>query len=281
LKNHPSFNSKFDHGSFIRPCELKPHDVYNRQLQNFNFWRPLRNVISRIKYTEASPLRLLLHEFKHSGVVRRGEKVLDFGFGNGNAIFWFKPPSEIFGVEISPEAISSASQRAKRKGFKVYNFIKPSGQDSIGIPFPDESFSVIIASHTIEHVYSDETLIKELFRVCRQGGKAFFLVPLDIYDERYFWDRESRLNPDFPLKSFHVFRYNLKTITSLLARSGFRIVRRYAADAIMDFKEKNMWGRLPTRVLFSFIPLRAWFLLDRYLGKSGFHFRQGILVAEK
>ena len=265
----------------VKGREMNEGDVLAKQVHMFGSWDPFRNILSRFKYSEASALRLLIHEFRKEELNRSGEVVLDFGFGNGNALFWFRPASRIFGLEISEAAIKAARRKAERKKYCCYNFISPPTSDSVSIPFADGFFSVIICSHAIEHVYSDEKLIAELYRVCCPGGKFFIAVPIDIPDESRFLNQVDRLNPDFPLKSFHVFRYNLKSITGVVRMMGFKVLRSYAADAVMDFVENSFWGCLPTRILFSFLPLQGWFIFDRCLKERGFRFRQGILVAKK
>jgi SAM-dependent methyltransferase len=223
----------------------------------------------------------LVHEFREERLDRRKEVVIDFGFGNGNALFWFRPPSKIFGLEISEEAVKAARRRALRRKFRDFDFINLRALDSVSIPFPDGVFSVVICSHTIEHVYSDERLIKELYRVCRPGGKAFMAVPLDCKEEKKLLSHAERVNPDFPAKSFHVYRYNLKSFRFLVRKVGFKVLRSYSADAVMDFAGKNLRGQLPIRMFLSCIPFRGWFFLDQFLRERGFRFRQGIIVAER
>ena len=261
--------------------EVRANEVLAKQIHAFANWNPLRSFMSRLKYYEASPLRLIRQEFQNERLNRGGEVILDFGFGNGNALFWFRPPSKLFGLEISEGAIKAARRKAERKKFRCYNFARPPRSNSVSIPFADGFFSVIICSHAIEHVYSDEKLIAELYRVCRHGGRFFLAIPIDIPDENRFLTQADRLNPDFPLKSFHVFRYNLKSINALVGMMGFKVLRSYAADAVMDFVEKSFWSLLPMRILFSLLPLQGWLYLDRFLKGRGYRFRQVILVAEK
>ncbi|MFX0195830.1 MAG: methyltransferase domain-containing protein [Candidatus Hodarchaeota archaeon] len=260
---------------------MKESEVLDKQIASFDVWLPFRNLFSYLKYTESSHLRLLFHEFNSTGLNRKGERVLDFGFGNGHALFWFKPGSEIYGAEISDKAIQTAKKRAMKKNYRVYNFVKPLSNDSVRLPFPDDFFTVVISSHTIEHAYDDEELLHEFFRVCRPEGKAFFIVPIDIYDENLLLEKNQRLNPKFPENSFHVSSYNLNTFRYIVEKMGFTIIRSYKTDALMDMKETRFRTIKPMGPIFSILPYTFWSLLDRYTHRRGFHHKQAVVIATK
>lgn len=46
------------------------------------------------------------------------------------------------------------------------------------LPFDDNSYDLIYASHVLEHIKDDEKAIQEIYRVLRPGGVAFLPVPL-------------------------------------------------------------------------------------------------------
>jgi SAM-dependent methyltransferase len=45
------------------------------------------------------------------------------------------------------------------------------------IPFPDDSFDLVVASHVLEHVTQPLQLIQECIRVCRPGGRIYVEAP--------------------------------------------------------------------------------------------------------
>ena len=75
-----------------------------------------------------------------------------------------------------------------------YVFV-PVDVDSSPLPFPDESFDAIIASHISEHLTRPTLLMDEIFRVLKVGGLLYLECPSD---------RSLRL-PSMPFK-FEQFR---------------------------------------------------------------------------
>lgn len=51
--------------------------------------------------------------------------------------------------------------------------------DVHAIPFPNESFDVVMANHLLEHVQDDMRVLQEFFRVMKKGGWGVFQVPVD------------------------------------------------------------------------------------------------------
>lgn len=51
------------------------------------------------------------------------------------------------------------------------------GIGPIGMPFPDNHFDSIQASHTLEHIRNILPLMQELHRVCKPDGEIFIRVP--------------------------------------------------------------------------------------------------------
>lgn len=59
------------------------------------------------------------------------------------------------------------------------------------LPFPDDSFDLILCSHVLEHVEKDQEFMTELRRILNNKGKAFFLVPLDYNCEATIEDKNA------------------------------------------------------------------------------------------
>jgi predicted SAM-dependent methyltransferase len=60
--------------------------------------------------------------------------------------------------------------------------------DITALPFPDESFDVILCSHVLEHVLDDRRAMRELHRVLKPEGWAIVLVPISSRRAETFED---------------------------------------------------------------------------------------------
>jgi SAM-dependent methyltransferase len=50
--------------------------------------------------------------------------------------------------------------------------------DVVHMPYPDESFDLVLCSHVLEHVVDDRAAIDEMYRVLRPGRLAIVVVPV-------------------------------------------------------------------------------------------------------
>ncbi len=71
------------------------------------------------------------------------------------------------------------------------------------LPFADNTFAVILASHVLEHVGDVVTVVAELNRVLKPGGRLLIAVP-------YGWSDSGAANP------FHRVRFTEHTFTHFL-----------------------------------------------------------------
>lgn len=99
------------------------------------------------------------------------ERILDVGCGNGSILLHLKSRGyeHLHGLEISEYAI----RRLRKEGIMMHFGALPS------IPLPDATFDVVIASQVLEHIIRRRTLLKEMRRVLKPGGRAFIFVPDD------------------------------------------------------------------------------------------------------
>jgi predicted SAM-dependent methyltransferase len=97
--------------------------------------------------------------------------------------------------------------------------------DITDLPFPDDSFDVILCSHVLEHVVEDRKAMRELFRVLRPDGWALVLVPIDFTLHETFED-PAVMTPEDRERLFgqadHVRRYG-RDFTARLEEAGFNV----------------------------------------------------------
>jgi len=93
------------------------------------------------------------------------------------------------------------------------------------IPFPENSFDVLLGNHLLEHVADDAQVMKEFFRVMKPGGWGIFQVPMDTSRQKTYED-PSITDPKEREKHFwqedHVRLYGLDFPDRLRA-AGFQV----------------------------------------------------------
>lgn len=60
--------------------------------------------------------------------------------------------------------------------------------DICNLPFPDNSYDVILCNHVLEHIPDDAKAMQELYRVLKPGGMGIFQIPQDLSREKTFED---------------------------------------------------------------------------------------------
>jgi SAM-dependent methyltransferase len=101
-----------------------------------------------------------------------GKRILDIGCGLGMYVEKFRNFSDrVYGVDVDPEKVAQASQR-------LPNILEAPGE---ALPFPDESFDVILLHEVIEHVDDDYATIREAYRCLAPGGQIIIYAPNRLY----------------------------------------------------------------------------------------------------
>jgi SAM-dependent methyltransferase len=100
--------------------------------------------------------------------LRAGERVLDVACGNGNAaLAAARRFCQVTGVDYVPALLNRARQRAAAEGLQA-TF---RDGDAEALPFPDDSFDVVLSTCGAMFAPDQEQTASELLRVCRPGGR--------------------------------------------------------------------------------------------------------------
>jgi SAM-dependent methyltransferase len=129
----------------------------------------------RQAYTEAAGVGDFYAIFPELPEALAGKDVLDFGCGyGGKAVEFAGHAKSVAGIEPVERHIVLANAYARHRGISNVEFrICP--QD--GIPFPDDSFDVVLSHDVIEHVSDPRDSLREIVRVLRPGGTALIAFP--------------------------------------------------------------------------------------------------------
>ena len=103
---------------------------------------------------------------------RVNETVLVDGCGVGMYLHYLGEFTEqIVGLDIEFERLQEAKTRADR-------LINARGED---LPFPAETFDLILSHEVLEHVQDDRATIKEIVRSLKPGGRLILFCPNQGY----------------------------------------------------------------------------------------------------
>lgn len=107
---------------------------------------------------------------RHLGDVR-GLRVLEIGCGRGAFARWLaEQGADVVAADFSPAAVEIAAR------------LVPAGVETLAadvqqLPFPDESFDLVVSLETLEHVPDPSAGLAELVRVTRRGGRLVVTTP--------------------------------------------------------------------------------------------------------
>ncbi|MFP9191166.1 class I SAM-dependent methyltransferase [Natrialbaceae archaeon A-CW1-1] len=104
-----------------------------------------------------------------------GQRVLDVACGSGTAaLVAERRYCEVTGIDYVPGLIDRAEQRAAANG-QIIDFRVGDAQE---MPFPDDSFDVVLSVYGVQFAPDQERAASEMLRVCKPGGTIGLAGPI-------------------------------------------------------------------------------------------------------
>jgi len=91
-------------------------------------------------------------------------RLLDIGTGNGDIAFYLSQYFDVTSVDI----IDQRSQHENFSFFQIKNEY---------LPFPDNSFDIILSNHVIEHLQNQDLHLSEMARTLKPDGLIYLATP--------------------------------------------------------------------------------------------------------
>ena len=104
--------------------------------------------------------------------IRPGDSVLEVGVGTGINLLLYPRTSRVTGIDLSSQMLDQARERILANGLRHCDVLE---MDAAAMSYPDESFDVVYASYVISVVPDPVRVAREMYRVCRPGGRVVIL----------------------------------------------------------------------------------------------------------
>ena len=148
---------------------------------------------------------MLTFNFKKYNFYQEG-LMLDVGCGEGRHIFGIMqnyPMMKCIGLDMDEDSLKKAEE-----GYAYFKSISQAGTEfmkgsAYSLPFPDNTFDLIVCSEVLEHLHKYIDAIIEINRVLKPGGKFFASVPAS-WPEKICWylSKEYQNQPGGHLRIF-------------------------------------------------------------------------------
>lgn len=149
-------------------------------------------------------------------------RVLDFGCGTGTVMLALaKAGYSVFGCDTSEHSVATAIEKLKgSRGFEACVVLDPRE-----LPFPEQSFDIVIATETIEHLLPEwiESAFAAWQRLLRSDGILFLTTP-----NKEQLDANTVCCPDCGCEFHrmqHIRSFNAESLSNLALQNGFRTIR--------------------------------------------------------
>ena len=149
--------------------------------------------------------------------------MLDVGCGEGRHIFGVMesyPQMKCIGIDPHKDSLKKAEE-----GYEYFQSISNAGAEFMEasaycLPFPDDTFDLVVCSEVLEHLHEYMDAVKEIERVLKKGGKFYASVPAS-WPERICWalSKEYQNQPGGHLRIF-----NQKDLVTEIEGVGFNIL---------------------------------------------------------
>jgi SAM-dependent methyltransferase len=134
---------------------------------------------------------------KFFGHIDKNKKVLDFGCGLGQNIYYM--PNAI-GYDISRFGI----EFCRKKGINATTELDE---------LPDEGFEIVFSAHVLEHHPHPMTMLEQMYAKLKKGEKLILVIPFERHGKGKF---------SYDLNQ-HLYTWNFQAINNLLLTVGFSI----------------------------------------------------------
>jgi len=104
--------------------------------------------------------------------IKPGDRVLEVGVGTAINAALYPSDCSVTGVDFSSSMLEKARDRVARKGVRNVRLLQ---MDAANMKFADDTFDIVYAPYVISVVPDPVAVTREMYRVCRPGGRIVIL----------------------------------------------------------------------------------------------------------
>ena len=177
------------------------------------------------------------------GRINSTSNVLDLGCGNGTTAIWLNNDRgcHVPGVDLSGVRVDNPKKARTRRSLSAQDRLAFEKASATELPFTDGTFTHLWSQATIYHVPDKETVLKEAYRVLKDGGIMVFddlikpKTDISAEAQKFVYDR---LLYDTP--------FNFESYQDTLKSHGFKILEAHDLSAHLKNSYILLAGRVPT-----------------------------------
>ena len=162
--------------------------------------------------------RILGSEHRGWACARTTGKTLEVAVGTGLNLASYPPEVELVGLDLSPEMIEIARQRAAELGREVDLRVG----DAHALPFEANSFDAVLCTFSLCNIPEPRVAVAEMARVLRPGGHLVLVDHIGSDARPVFWIQRALEFFSIRSEGEHMTRRSLAHVTG----EGFEIVER-------------------------------------------------------
>lgn len=152
--------------------------------------------------TRKSLILRFLSDIYKNNTFDGNRQILDMGCGSGYMAEKLCRFGAVTGIDPADEALRYC-------GKNKFNALKGSLDE---VSFESNRFDLITCLDVLEHINDDLKVLRESFRICKNGGFMIVTVPA----HQFLWSSHDKVN-------HHVRRYSKKELEQKIRKAGFEI----------------------------------------------------------